>query len=194
MHYSPNHDRILTINGHYPVNGVTPDPSKRYVTLLFAYNHPFSRGSVHSTSKDPHERPSVDPNYLSSPIDSSILARTLALTRRVAKTAPFSESVIETVVPTFDEHASAEVVHKYLGDTLATVHHPLGTASMLPRDLGGVVGPDLLVYGTENLRIVSSQHIFISSWLTRIVLCRLIVLWRLWYVYWSTDIYQSQSS
>lgn len=33
--------------------------------------------------------------------------------------------------------------------------HPLGSASMLPKEEGGVVDKDLIVYGTNNLRVVS---------------------------------------
>lgn len=35
--------------------------------------------------------------------------------------------------------------------------HPIGTCSMLPRELGGVVGSDLRVYGTERLRVVDAS-------------------------------------
>jgi choline dehydrogenase-like flavoprotein len=41
--------------------------------------------------------------------------------------------------------------------TVAPNHHLLGTAAMLPRELGGVVDPQPLVYGTENVRVVDAS-------------------------------------
>lgn len=35
--------------------------------------------------------------------------------------------------------------------------HLVGTASMLPKELGGVVDANLLVYGTENVRVVDAS-------------------------------------
>lgn len=38
-----------------------------------------------------------------------------------------------------------------------TTHHSCGTAAMLPREKGGVVNQDLVVYGTRNLRVVDAS-------------------------------------
>lgn len=35
--------------------------------------------------------------------------------------------------------------------------HLVGTASMLPKELGGVVDTNLVVYGTENVRVVDAS-------------------------------------
>lgn len=37
--------------------------------------------------------------------------------------------------------------------------HPVGTASMLPRNKGGVVNTDLKVYGTKNVRVIDASVI-----------------------------------
>jgi choline dehydrogenase-like flavoprotein len=38
-------------------------------------------------------------------------------------------------------------------------YHPLGTAPMLPKEDGGVVDSELLVYGTRNVRVIGKYLI-----------------------------------
>ncbi len=134
--------------------GVTPDPTKRYTTLLVAYMHPFTRGRVHITSTNPKAHPDLDPKYLANPADSGVLTSMISFMRRLLKTSPIAESIQSVTVPPFDEDTPIEEVNRFVADTLATVHHPVGTASMLPKELGGVVDNRLRVYGSENLRVV----------------------------------------
>ncbi|KAK0482235.1 alcohol oxidase [Armillaria novae-zelandiae] len=124
--------------------------SHGYTTLLVAYMHPFTRGRVHITSTNPKAHPDLDPRYLANPADSGVLASMISFMRRLFKTGPSRRIYSDTPVGE---------VNKFVADTLATVHHPVGTASMLPKELGGVVDSQLRVYGSENLRVELSCNI-----------------------------------
>jgi choline dehydrogenase-like flavoprotein len=41
-----------------------------------------------------------------------------------------------------------------VGLTIALIKDTIGSCSMLPRDKQGVVSPELIVYGTKNVRVV----------------------------------------
>ena len=73
--------------------------------------------------------------------------------RKIASTAPFSGLLGREVNPG-PAVQSDEDISLWLKKYLTTVHHTASTCSMLPRDKGGVVDPELKVYGTEKLRVV----------------------------------------
>lgn len=55
------------------------------------------------------------------------------------------------------QYVSDEELEKALREVASPLAHPCCTTAMMKRDLGGVVGPDLKVYGTVGLRVVDAS-------------------------------------
>ena len=123
--------------------------------LTVATMRPFSRGSVTLDSPLPFAPPVIDPRYGSNPIDTEILQAALAFNQRLLYTDSLSQLEPIQVFPSPDA-TDAEIV-QYINARLQTEYHPAGTCAMMPLDLGGVVSPELLIYGTQNLRVVDSS-------------------------------------
>ncbi|KAK0239833.1 alcohol oxidase [Armillaria nabsnona] len=142
-------------NGHFPVPTLQPKPGKRYMTLNASILHPFSRGSVHIQSSDPSKPPAIDPQYFSNSVDLEILIHTVKLALKLYETEPLTELVVpDGLVFPAKDNLEGDRLKEFVKNTCSTVYHPLGTAAMMPRDLGGVVDNTLRVYGTDNLRVV----------------------------------------
>ncbi|KAL8884246.1 MAG: hypothetical protein Q9215_007666 [Flavoplaca cf. flavocitrina] len=132
----------------------SPVTEGNFVTMLAALSHPFSRGSVHINSADVNDKPIIDPRYLSHPLDNEILARHVQFMEILIRTEPLAKTVGEyrqTHVETLEE------ARKLGPRTVTSNFHPSGTCAMMPKDLGGVVDEQLIVYGTTNLRIVDAS-------------------------------------
>jgi choline dehydrogenase-like flavoprotein len=141
------------IPAYLPSTLETGKPGKRYVSFLIGLQHMFGRGTVHISSADPFNLPTVNPNVLKEEVDMEILMESIKFIRRLVQTPPYKNVVIEEVLPG-PQAKTDEDIKEYIRASVNTIHHPASTASMLPREDGGVVGPDLKVYGTANLRIV----------------------------------------
>ncbi|KAI1816239.1 hypothetical protein GGS20DRAFT_583618 [Poronia punctata] len=128
--------------------------------ILALLNHPFSRGSVHISSADVSAPPTWDPNYCSHPLDLEILARTVGFVEKIADTPPYSDMIDQTLerVPR-DTGGDLEAAKEVVRSCTISCFHIAGTCRMLPRGLGGVVGEDLIVHGTSNIRIVDASMI-----------------------------------
>jgi len=148
---------FISLNFGFPVPGVTTDPKKRYHTVLCCYTHPFARGTVHIGSTKPTDYPLIQQNYLSNPVDLDILEKAIRFLVKVQQTSPLKDLIVEQVTPS--ETATTEEIREYVKNTLSTEHHPIGTCSMLPKEYGGVVNSKLVVYGTDNLRVVDTSII-----------------------------------
>ncbi|ETW78473.1 GMC oxidoreductase 8 [Heterobasidion irregulare TC 32-1] len=127
---------------------------------------PFSRGTVSITNANPFTKPAVNVNYFGVPWDLDVQIAGARLSRKILSSSPTSSlSTGEThpgysVVPNDAIGGSDDAWKKWILDTqagFAAVSHPIGTASMMRRDLGGVVDAHLIVYDTANLRVVDAS-------------------------------------
>ncbi|KAJ9120092.1 hypothetical protein QFC22_002990 [Naganishia vaughanmartiniae] len=126
------------------------------VAVQAALQRSFSRGRMYLNNSSPWEYPIIDPNYLAHPADVFLLREGLKLARKLAQTDPFSKTLTTEVYPGPTVQTDAEW-DAWLKTVVSTEYHPSGACSMLPREHGGVVGADLKVYGTSNLRVIDSS-------------------------------------
>jgi len=141
--------------------GATPYPgSGGFATLITSVMHPMSRGSVHINPTEPRGAPVIDPRYLSHPYDLQALVEGASFARKVAATKPMADiwDVDAEVEPSPAVQTAAQW-REFAAKTMGSFYHPVGTCAMLPEADGGVVDADLVVYGTENLRVVDCSVI-----------------------------------
>ena len=140
--------------------------------LDLALMRPFSRGTTHITSTSIHNDPAVNPNWMAHPLDVEILLLALRFNHDILSTpsmqllqpaflpsflnssSPYGAGPGPGTIP-FDISRSAALSLLHAG--VGTEFHYSGTCAMLPRELGGVVDPELRVYGTANLRVVDTS-------------------------------------
>jgi choline dehydrogenase-like flavoprotein len=145
------------IPGFQPTpNVATPAANTSYVVISPALQHPFSRGSVHISTTNPLVKPTVNPNYLSSVFDRTVLVESVKFIRTLAATSPFSD-VIEGPNDPPASVQSDDDIAAYTREALQSLKHPIGTCALAPRLLNGVVDTNLLVYGTANLRVADAS-------------------------------------
>ncbi|KAF4200210.1 hypothetical protein CNMCM8927_003789 [Aspergillus lentulus] len=129
--------------------------SSEYWCLL-----PFSRGSIHVRSANASEPASINPNYFMYEADLIAQADVARYIRQLYGRAPLTDLVAEEIQPGLDiipENAPESTWEGWIKSQYRSNFHPVGTASMLPRNKGGVVSPELKVYGTKNVRVVDAS-------------------------------------
>ncbi|KAG6827947.1 hypothetical protein H0H92_009855, partial [Tricholoma furcatifolium] len=102
----------------------------------------------------------VDPRYhTGSPLDLYLKGNVTRTARAVFQTSPLSDFVADEIVPglaVLPQNATDATIQAYVLGSYVSAIHPIGSVSMLPREDGGAVGPDLIVYGTKNVRVVGA--------------------------------------
>ncbi|KAH0263823.1 alcohol oxidase, partial [Aureobasidium melanogenum] len=153
---------IIFSDGYTGVRGYplanSSEYGSNYFTLLSVIMHTLSRGNVHINTSNPLGKPIIDPRYLSSEYDLQAAIAATKLNRKIAQTAPMKDIIAEEYEPSSAIQTDEQWRDFALNHTL-TIYHPLGTCAMLPKKDGGVVSPELKVYGTTNLRVVDASII-----------------------------------
>ncbi|CAM1503092.1 Fc.00g078680.m01.CDS01 [Cosmosporella sp. VM-42] len=124
--------------------------------LTVAAMKTLSRGTVRpANSKSMWEQPVFDPRYCSNNADCEVLTLALQFNKKTvgAQAMKPLQCKFQTGFNTYD-HDSLMGEAK---SRITTEFHPSGTAAMMPRQIGGVVDSNLIVYGTSNLRVVDAS-------------------------------------
>jgi choline dehydrogenase len=125
---------------------------------------PLSQGTVHINSSDPLAAPAIDPNYNSVlatignetvPWDLWLLSRASQFyVTELASSSPFSEVLTKTDP---DHNLPAAEYQQAVFERSGTSQHLTGGLPMLSREAGGAVDAQMLVYGTNNVRVVDGS-------------------------------------
>ena len=122
------------------------------IGIQIAQQHQWARGTLFIVSNNPFEYPAINPDYFGVGYDIDILNNAVAFARRLAKASPLSDVLLSEKTP--GAGVTGEALNNFLKRSAVTGYHPMGTCSMMPRDKGGVVDTNLIVYGTSNVRVI----------------------------------------
>ncbi|KAF8067051.1 hypothetical protein FPV67DRAFT_1562496 [Lyophyllum atratum] len=123
---------------------------------------PFSRGTVKITH-EPIHLPAIKVGYFNADIDMDIQVATARLSRKILSTAPLRYLLLSSFyLPRVSDGLLVGGETKPAGaswiqSNYVSVAHPVGTAAMMRRSLGGVVNAQLKVYDTTNVRVVDAS-------------------------------------
>lgn len=131
------------------------DPS--FVPIII---HPVSRGTVlidPAAGSDIEVEPIVNYRAASNPIDVDVAVEEIKFLRRFMTTGELSRYNATEVVPGPGLESDEALGAWVRANTIPSVYHPVGTAAKMPREWGGVVGEDLMVYGVRGLSVVDAS-------------------------------------
>jgi len=138
--------------------GLPTEPTGHGVVFGPILVAPESRGQITLRSADPHDKPVIEPRYLSDPggVDRAAMMEGLRICARIAS-APSLKGLLGPIARPRDcTDLSEDTLEKTLATCAHTLYHPLGTCRMGSDD-ASVVDPELRVRGVDGLRVADAS-------------------------------------
>jgi choline dehydrogenase len=128
-----------------------------YPGFMLNYNQcrPESKGYLKLASADVRVPPKIFANYLSTELDRKVALDGAKLCRRIARTGPLADLLLEELAPP-DSVTGDEELMTYIRSIGSTVYHPCGTCR-IGDDEFSVVDSNLKVHGVEGLRVADAS-------------------------------------
>jgi choline dehydrogenase-like flavoprotein len=92
----------------------------------------------HARSADFLDSPIINPKYFENEADILVLVEALKFANKlVHETEPLKSMIVSPTDPPTSAYNDDKVLKQFIKQNLETAHHPIGTASMLPKEDGG---------------------------------------------------------
>lgn len=140
---------------HVPFNIIVGQGHPNSISILPGVVRPMSRGWVRLASRDPLEKPLVNPNYLAAPADAERLVQGVKLAREIFAAPPLARWVKEELMPG-PTVQTAEQLRRFVRSSADSYHHQVGSCKM-GLDSLAVVDPQLRVHGIDGLRVADAS-------------------------------------
>ena len=134
---------------------INPDP---FPGFLIGYNpcKPTSKGYLEITSSDAKQAPLLQPNYLDTQHDRSLMLAGIRLMRKLTAAPAFKEVVTAEILPGTGYNSDEELM-SYVRNSAWTVFHQCGTCRMGDNAKTSVVDARLRVHGVHGLRVADAS-------------------------------------
>jgi choline dehydrogenase-like flavoprotein len=146
---------------HIAVTHLMPpeySPTGGAIALSVAVVKPDSRGTVSLLSRDPHDQPKIDCNFLAQGRDLRRMLEGVRLARKIGRTPALARFLELEMIP--GDAVGDDQLADAVTSNLASYGHPTATAPMGgPQDPWAVVDSRGAVRGTQGLRVVDASII-----------------------------------
>lgn len=144
-------------------NYASPDIATCEVALLggstvpLVLTKPLSRGSILINSSDSLANPVFDYRTFQHPADIQVFIEMFKKFRQFVAAEPWKAVGLEEKSPGPSVQGDEAIEAAIRNITSSTWSHPVGTCAMMPKEYGGVVDPQLRVYGIKGLSVVDAS-------------------------------------